>query len=60
MVRLGIRDTTPVVVYDASEQGILSAAKCAWILNRYGVEDVKVLNGGLKKWLLDGRHVEVD
>lgn len=57
MVRLGIQRDHQIVVYDSSEHGILSSAKCAWILRRYGASNVRILNGGLKKWLLDGRAV---
>jgi len=30
----------------------------AWTLNYFGAANVKVLNGGLKKWLLEKREVE--
>lgn len=57
MVKLGIQKNHRIVVYDASQQGIFTSPRCAWILKYYGASNVKILNGGLKKWLIDGRAV---
>ena len=54
--QLGIGDDTRVVVYDAT--GISSAAARAWwTLRAFGHDKVSVLDGGLPKWLAEGRPV---
>jgi thiosulfate/3-mercaptopyruvate sulfurtransferase len=45
---LGIGSKTKVVVYDNSLSK--DAARIWWILRFWGVEDVRLLNGGLKAW----------
>ncbi|PCH96743.1 MAG: 3-mercaptopyruvate sulfurtransferase [Rhodobacteraceae bacterium] len=52
---LGVRDDSHVVVYDTS--GIFSAARVRWLLRYFGLQNVSVLDGGLKKWLAEGRAV---
>ncbi len=52
---LGIGDDTLVVAYDNSMG--LYAARLWWALNYYGHANVKVLNGGWRKWLSEGRPV---
>lgn len=52
---LGIGDDTSVVVYDAA--GIYSAPRAWWMLRAMGHDRVTVLNGGLPKWLREGRPV---
>ncbi len=55
--KLGVGDGMKVVVYDANGGG--SAAMRAWFMFRaFGHGDVAVLDGGLPKWLADGRPVE--
>ena len=54
--RLGLSRERPVVVYDA--QGIFSAPRVWWTLRAMGFHDVAVLDGGLKKWLAEGRPTE--
>lgn len=55
--RLGVGDGIKAVVYDANGGG--SAAMRAWFMFRaVGHTDVAVLDGGLPKWLADGRPVE--
>jgi thiosulfate/3-mercaptopyruvate sulfurtransferase len=58
MARLGISDTTRVVVYD--ERGGIYAARLWWILNYFGHPDVALLNGGWVKWTADQRPVTTD
>ena len=53
MAGLGIDDDTLVVTYDHSRS--LYAGRLWWVLNYYGHDKVKVLNGGWKKWLEEGR-----
>jgi thiosulfate/3-mercaptopyruvate sulfurtransferase len=56
MGKLGIGNDTTVVVYDAF--GGPWAARLWWALLYYGHDNVKILNGGLKKWITEGRQIE--
>ncbi len=56
MRAMGIGDGHRVVVYDAV--GLFSAARVWWLFRLFGKEDVAVLDGGLPKWLAEGRPVE--
>lgn len=60
MVALGVQRHQQIVVYDASSQGIFTAARVAWMLRYFGATNVRVLNGGLKKWQADGRATVQD
>ena len=51
---LGIGDGDKVIVYDANGGG-MAAARVWWTFRVFGQEDVAVLNGGLPKWLAEGR-----
>ena len=53
MAKLGISDTTRVVVYD--ERGGIYAARLWWILNYYGHANVALMNGGWVKWTAEHR-----
>jgi thiosulfate/3-mercaptopyruvate sulfurtransferase len=56
--RCGAHATSRVVVYD---QGPSYAASRAWWVFRYfGVEDVRVLDGGLRAWAAAGGPVTAD
>lgn len=57
MRRLGIGDGNRVVVYDGSDNH-LSAPRAWWMFRVFGHTDVAILNGGLKKWMAEGRPVE--
>ena len=54
----GIDDNTVVVVYDGGEGPIASAVWFA--LDFFGHKNVKVLNGGFRKWVKEGRPVTQD
>jgi thiosulfate/3-mercaptopyruvate sulfurtransferase len=56
MGALEIGDDTMVVAYDS--YGLFSAARCWWMFKVFGHEKVVVLDGGLKKWLVEGCAVE--
>ncbi|MEM7439458.1 MAG: 3-mercaptopyruvate sulfurtransferase [Pseudomonadota bacterium] len=56
MRALGVGDGHRVVVYDGA--GLFSAARVWWLFRLMGQRDVAVLDGGLPKWLSEGRPVE--
>mgnify|MGYP003574225193 CR=1 FL=1 len=56
MGRLGIDNDTTVVAYD--DGGNTWSARLWWALRYYGHENVKLLDGGLKKWTLEDRPLE--
>jgi thiosulfate/3-mercaptopyruvate sulfurtransferase len=56
MGELGIGAGSDVIVYDG--HGLMSAARCWWMLRAFGHERVSVLDGGLPKWIKEGRPVE--
>lgn len=56
MGALGLTDTDRIVVYDTV--GLWSAARVWWMLRAMGAERVQVLDGGLPKWLAEGRPVD--
>jgi thiosulfate/3-mercaptopyruvate sulfurtransferase len=56
MEPLAIGDGTHVVVYDGV--GMSTSARVWWTLRYFGHDAVSVLDGGLAKWLAEGRPVE--
>lgn len=54
--KLGIGNGQSIVVYDA--YGLFSAARVWWTFRIMGIRDVFILDGGLPKWLAEGRPVE--
>ena len=56
--KMGIGDGHRVVVYD--QNGLFSAARVWWMFRVFGHDDVAVLDGGLPKWLAEGRETEDD
>ncbi len=58
MEGMGIGDDHLVVAYDSN--GCLWSTRLWWVLNYYGHTQVKVLNGGWKKWFDEGRPVRID
>ncbi len=53
--RAGIGDGTTVVIYDDTDG--LYAARVWWTLRAYGLESVRVLDGGFPAWEAEGRPV---
>ena len=53
--RAGIGDGTTVVIYDDTQT--LYAARTWWTLRAYGLESVRILDGGFAAWEGDGRAV---
>jgi len=56
MTALGLGDGMRFVVYDAT--GLYAAARVWWTLRAYDVEDVRILDGGLPRWIKEGRPLE--
>ena len=56
MKKMGIGDGMHIVTYDS--EGLYSAARVWWMFRSMGHEEVRVLNGGLKKWKAEGRPLE--
>ena len=54
--KLGLGDGVRIVVYD--QRGIFSAARVWWTFRVFGHDDIAVLDGGLAKWMAEGREVE--
>jgi thiosulfate/3-mercaptopyruvate sulfurtransferase len=52
---LGVDNATTVVVYDTPSQRM---GMVAWTFLYYGHEDVRLLDGGIAKWLAEGRPLE--
>src|SRR5215210_2812138 len=56
--RHGLKPTDQVVCYDAGNGAM--AARLWWMLRWIGHEAVAVLDGGLAKWLAEGRSVTAE
>jgi thiosulfate/3-mercaptopyruvate sulfurtransferase len=54
--KLGLGDGNRIVVYDTF--GLVSAARVWWTFRVFGHADVAILDGGLAKWLAEGRKVD--
>jgi thiosulfate/3-mercaptopyruvate sulfurtransferase len=53
---LGIGNDDTVVVYDAG--GWVAGPRAWWMFLSFGHSNIRVLDGGLKKWIAEGRPVE--
>jgi len=53
---LGVSNADTVVVYDSG--GWVAAPRAWWMFLAYGHSNVRILDGGLKKWKAEGRKVE--
>ncbi len=56
MQGLGIGDGNRIIVYDNSP--LHSAARVWWMLRVFGAREVALLDGGLEKWIAEGRRTE--
>lgn len=54
--KLGIGDGTSVVVYDGL--GLFSAPRVWWMFRTFGMDRVFILDGGMPKWVAEGRPTE--
>jgi len=55
---MGVGNRSRVVVYD--DQGLFSAARVWWTFRTMGHLEVAVLDGGLPKWIAEGRPVTAE
>ena len=55
MKNLRIAKDHQIVCYD--HVGMFSVARCAFMLRFFGAANVRIMNGGLQKWLNEGRTV---
>ncbi|MCA3377792.1 MAG: sulfurtransferase [Roseomonas sp.] len=53
---MGISNATRVIFYD--QKGLQSSARGWWLMKLFGHEKAAVLDGGLPKWLAEGRATE--
>jgi thiosulfate/3-mercaptopyruvate sulfurtransferase len=56
MGEMGISNATRVIFYD--QKGLQSSARGWWLMKLFGHENAAVLDGGLPKWLAEGRTTE--
>jgi len=54
---LGLGDGSQIIVYDGNG-GFMAAARVWWTFRVFGHKDVAVLDGGLPKWLIEGRATD--
>ncbi|MBX3501178.1 MAG: 3-mercaptopyruvate sulfurtransferase [Alphaproteobacteria bacterium] len=53
--KLGLGDGNRIVVYDGSP--MMGATRVWWMFRAFGHKDIAVLDGGLPKWIAEGRPV---
>lgn len=56
--RLGVENDDTVVFYDDTSN--LFAARAYWVLKYYQHDDVRIYNGGTKKWSADGQQLTTE
>jgi thiosulfate/3-mercaptopyruvate sulfurtransferase len=56
MAAMGVGNSSRVVFYD--QKGLASAARGWWLMGLFGHDQAAVLDGGLPKWLREGRPSE--
>jgi thiosulfate/3-mercaptopyruvate sulfurtransferase len=56
--KLGIGNDDRVVIYDSA--GVVSATRVWWMFRVFGHDRIAVLDGGLPKWLAEGRPVTAE
>jgi thiosulfate/3-mercaptopyruvate sulfurtransferase len=54
--RMGVSNASRVVFYD--QKGLASAARGWWLMGLFGHDNAAVLDGGLPKWVREGRRTE--
>jgi thiosulfate/3-mercaptopyruvate sulfurtransferase len=58
MAESGISNPTTVILYGDNNNWF--AAWALWQMKMYGHKDVRIMNGGRKKWLAEGREVSTE
>lgn len=58
MQNSGISNDSTVILYGDNNNWF--AAWAFWQLKMYGHDDVRIMNGGRKKWLLEGRDLSIE
>jgi thiosulfate/3-mercaptopyruvate sulfurtransferase len=56
MGEMGISNATRVIFYD--QKGLQSSARGWWLMKLFGHQNAAVLDGGLPKWLAEGRAAQ--
>lgn len=56
--RIGIMAGQTIVIYD--DQGVYASPRIWWIFKAFGVENVFILDGGLPKWMAEGKETTKD
>ncbi|MGL5116177.1 MAG: 3-mercaptopyruvate sulfurtransferase [Beijerinckiaceae bacterium] len=55
---MGLSEDMTIIVYDGG--GLFAAPRVRWTFKVMGATDVRILDGGLPKWLAEGRPVTAD
>ena len=55
MAAMGVNNASRIVFYD--QKGLASAARGWWLMGLFGHDQAAVLDGGLPKWMREGRPV---
>lgn len=58
MSRAGVDENTYVIAYDDS--GGATAARLWWLLRYFGHDRVSLLDGGINKWIAEGRALQIE
>src|SRR5580692_11068329 len=56
MAAMGVGNASRIVFYD--QKGLASAARGWWLMGLFGHDQASVLDGGLPKWLKEGRPTQ--
>jgi len=56
MAALGVGRDDRIIVYDNSP--LVSAGRAWWLLRTFGARNVAILDGGMQRWLAEGRPTE--
>lgn len=56
MAALGVGQDDHIVVYDNSP--LVSAGRAWWLLHTFGARNVAILDGGMQRWVAEGRPTE--
>ncbi|XP_046548999.1 thiosulfate sulfurtransferase-like [Haliotis rubra] len=57
---LGINTSSHVILYENTDLHGFAAPRAWWMLRAYGIRNVSVLDGGLKRWRSEGYPVTVE